>query len=79
MTGDATGAPDQLHLPDFATKVTSSVSGFVTDQNDAAVAGAFVSVGSMTTTSDRYGYFAVKNVDVVKEAATVTVTYTGYF
>lgn len=32
-------------LPDFDTKVSSSVSGFVTDENDAPVMGSTVSNG----------------------------------
>lgn len=65
--------------PDLITKVTSSVSGFVTDQNNGAVVGATVKAGGSNTTTDRYGYFELKNIEVVKEAATVEVSYTGYF
>ncbi|MBP9098394.1 MAG: carboxypeptidase regulatory-like domain-containing protein, partial [Ferruginibacter sp.] len=66
-------------LPDFDTKVSSSVSGFVTDENDAPVMGSTVSAGSGTTTTDKYGYFEIKNVQVVKSAAVVTVNKPGYF
>jgi len=65
--------------PDLVTKVTSSVSGFVTDQNNAAVVGATVKAGGANTTTDKYGYFEFKNIQVVKEAATVEVLYAGYF
>jgi hypothetical protein len=65
--------------PDLKTKVSSSVSGFVTDENDAAVMGATVQFGSSTITTDKYGYFEVKNVQVVKQAAVVTVIKPGYF
>ena len=65
--------------PDLSTKISSSVSGFVTDENDAAVMGASVQFGSSTITTDKYGYFEAKNVQVVKEAAVVTVNKTGYF
>lgn len=65
--------------PDLSTKVSSSVSGFVTDENNAAVLGASVKVGTVTTSTDKYGYFEVRNTDVVKNAATVTVTKAGYF
>lgn len=64
---------------DLTTQVKSSVSGFVTDENDQAVYLATVQVGSISVTTDKYGHFEVKNVDVVKDAATVTVTRTGYF
>ena len=70
---------NDLVLPDLTTKVTSSVSGFVTDENNIAVLGANVSVGGTTTTTDKYGYFEVKNVQVVKNAAVVTVNQSGYF
>ncbi|MEO6404356.1 MAG: hypothetical protein ABIY51_01255 [Ferruginibacter sp.] len=66
-------------LPDFSTKVNSSVSGFVTDGNDAAVLGASVKIGTSTTSTDKYGFFEIKNVDVVKTAAVVTVSKNGYF
>jgi hypothetical protein len=65
--------------PDLSTKVSSSVSGFVTDENDAAVKGATVQFGTSNITTDKYGYFEAKNVQVVKEAAVVTVTKPGYF
>lgn len=67
------------HLPDLSTTVSSSVSGFVTDENNAPVIAAVVKVGTMVTSTDSYGYFSVRNVQVVKEAAVVTVTYNGYF
>ncbi len=66
-------------LPDFETKISSSVSGFVTDENDAAVAGATVQIGAGTFITDQYGYFEAKNVQVVKNAAVVTVSKRGYF
>ena len=69
-----TGTP-----PDLTTQVKSSVSGFVTDENDQPVNLAPVQVGTVTVTTDKYGYFEVKNVDVIKTAAVVTVTKTGYF
>jgi hypothetical protein len=65
--------------PDLTTKVESSVSGFVTDENNAAVNGAAVSAGNMNTTTDKYGYFEIRNVQVIKEAAVVTVNSPGYF
>lgn len=66
-------------LPDLTTQVKSSVSGFVTDENDLPVNSATVIVGVSTSTTDKYGYFEFRNVDVVKNAAVVTVTKAGYF
>ena len=69
-----TGTP-----PDLTTKVRSSVSGFVTDQNNSPVNLATVKFGSATVTTDKYGYFEVTNVEVIKTAAVVTVSKPGYF
>ena len=66
-------------IPDLTTKVNAAVSGFVTDENNTAMSGATVTVGTRTTSTDQYGYFVVKNVDVVKTAAVVTVSKPGYF
>lgn len=66
-------------LPDLTSRINSSVSGFVTDENNAAVEGASVVVGGINTTTDKYGYFEVSNASVVKNAALVTVAKSGYF
>ncbi len=73
------GSSSNINPPDLITKVNSSVSGFVTDENDAPVLGASVQAGTGSTTTDKYGYFEVRNVQVVKNAATVTVSRPGYF
>ena len=65
--------------PDLTKKVFSSVSGFVTDENDGAVNGAVVSMGGTNTTTDKYGFFEINNVPVVEEAAVVTVVQPAYF
>ncbi len=65
--------------PDLVTKVNSSVSGFVVDENNAAVLGADVTMGGSHTTTDKYGFFEIKNVMVVKNAAVVTVSKPNYF
>ncbi len=65
--------------PDLSTKVFSSVSGFVTDENNDALNGASVSFGTATAVTDKFGYFEFKNISVVKEAAVVTVKKMGYF
>lgn len=74
-----TGSDGLPSPPDLSTKINSSVSGFVTDENNAAVSGATVTIGSTTLLTDKYGYFEVNNVQVVKEAATVAVNRNGYF
>ena len=65
--------------PDLSTKINSSVSGFVTDENGAAVLGASVQFGATIINTDKYGYFEATNVQVIKEAAVVTVNKPGYF
>lgn len=65
--------------PDLSTKINSSVSGFVTDENDVAVMGATVQFGTSNITTDKYGYFQAKNVQVIKNAAFITVSKPGYF
>jgi len=65
---------------DLSTKVTTgAISGFVTDENEAAVVSADVSVGGKNTTTDKYGYFSVSNAEVIENAATVAVLKNGYF
>lgn len=65
--------------PDLSTKVRSSVSGFVTNENNLPVSGAVVKAGAVSVTTDDYGYFIIRNVSVVKNAAVVTVSMPGYF
>jgi hypothetical protein len=65
--------------PDLTTTVTSSVSGFITDENNGPAKDAIVTIGAATITTDKYGYFEARNVMVVKEAAVVTVNKAGYF
>jgi hypothetical protein len=64
---------------DLATKINSSASGFVTDENNQPVSGASVTMGGQTTTTDEYGFFVIRNVQVIKNAAVVTVKKSGYF
>jgi hypothetical protein len=66
--------------PDLTTKVTSNmVSGFVTDGNNAAVKDASVLIGTTTVLTDKYGYFEARNVQMVQNAAVVSVSKTGFF
>jgi hypothetical protein len=78
LSSDGGTAPEQA--PDLTTKITTPlVSGFVTDENDIAVKSASVEVGGVVTTTDKYGYFEVRNASVVEKAAVVAVLKTGYF
>jgi hypothetical protein len=66
-------------LPDLVSTTSSSASGFVTDENEAPVKNAIVQVGNFTTSTDKYGFFEAKNVQVVRTAAVVSITKAGYF
>ncbi len=67
-------------LPDLTSKVTSSsVTGFVMDEFNNPVYSAAVQVGNKSAATDLNGFFEIKNVEVVKTAATVTVQKAGYF
>lgn len=65
--------------PNFNTKVTTSVYGFVTDENGAPIIGADIKSGSKTTQTDNDGYFEIADADVVKGTGVVTAEETGYF
>lgn len=74
---DTAGTPSEL--PDLTTKINSSVSGFVTNENNAPVENALVLFGGTSVSTDQYGFFEIKNVEVTKTAAFVTITKAGYF
>jgi hypothetical protein len=73
--------PSIIQLPSDITSTTmaSIVSGFVTDETNTAVKDASVKIGSTITMTDKYGYFEARNVTVVKNAAVVSVSKTGFF
>lgn len=71
--------PDPIIPADLSTKVNSTITGFVTDENNAPVLNANVTAGNATTTTNRFGFFEIKNVQVVQTAAVVTVQQPGYF
>jgi hypothetical protein len=64
---------------DLTTKVNSSVSGFVTDGSEAPIKDATVQYGNATILTDKYGYFEIRNVQVIQNAAMVSVTKAGFF
>lgn len=59
--------------------VTGGVTGIVVDENDRPVQGAVVYSGTNSTTTDRYGSFRFRNINLSKANGTVKVIYTGYF
>ena len=60
-------------------KIVTTVSGFVTDENNLPVQAATVNGGVKTATTDAYGYFEIKSVELRKSAAFITVNKAGYF
>jgi hypothetical protein len=76
---NGTGTGENITPPDLTTQVSSSVSGFVVNENNLPVLNATVQVGSSTVSTDKYGFFEVRDVRVIKNAATATVNKTGYF
>ena len=70
--------PDPVK-PDLTVKVTASVSGFVSDEQDQPVAFASVVAGDKTARTDEFGYFTFTNASVPKTAGLVTVQRNGFF
>ncbi|MFT3912355.1 MAG: hypothetical protein QM737_23210 [Ferruginibacter sp.] len=65
--------------PDLTTQVSAGIAGFITDENGAAVTGAEVKTGTVTSTTDTYGHFRIANTSFAKSAGFVQVTKQGYF
>jgi hypothetical protein len=66
-------------VADLTSKITTSVSGFITDENNKAVTGAQVIAGTQTVFTDQFGYFKISNASLAKTAAFVKVIMAGYF
>lgn len=78
----------ELHAPDNGSvptpvndneMVTGGITGIVIDESDRPVYGASVSSGSYTTTTDKYGMFKFRNINLSKENGSVKVMVPGYF
>lgn len=59
--------------------VVAGMRGIVIDENGQPVAGAAVTSGTSTTTSDRYGVFRFNNINISKTNGYVKVVKQGYF
>lgn len=59
--------------------VVAGVRGVVVDENSQPVAGATVTSGTNSTTTDRYGVFRFNNINLSKANGYVKVTKAGYF
>lgn len=59
--------------------VNGSVTGFVSNELGGPVAGADVKLGNLTTTTDEFGHFFFKNVQLNARGTLVRVEKDGYF
>ena len=66
-------------IPDFTTKINAGVSGFITDENGNAAAGASIKGGTVTVVADKFGYFKISSAAFAKSAGFVQVSKGGYF
>lgn len=73
------GGSDLIPDNDFKTEIVTSVSGFVTDENNAPLPNAKVEFGGVSSFTDNYGYFEFSNKQVVQNAATVKIEKSGFF
>ncbi len=62
-----------------AERVTGGVNGIVVNENNQPLAGVTVSSGTNTTTTDRYGVFHFRNIQLSKANGAVKVEKNGYF
>ena len=62
----------------LAEKVTASIKGRVTDENNRPVNNASVVAGTNTTTTDINGFFEFNNIQLAKNAGFVLVEKAGY-
>jgi hypothetical protein len=65
--------------PDLSIKVTSSVAGFILNENNEPVPFAKVTAGSKEIVTDEFGYFSLADASVPEAAGLVKVEKTGYF
>ena len=66
-------------VPDLSTQVITTVSGFITDENGAAVESASIKAGTVIVLTDQYGYFRISNAAFAKSAGYIKVNKAGYF
>jgi hypothetical protein len=71
--------PNTPNPPDLTTKINASLVGFVTDDNDVPMLNATVQAGAISVTTDKYGYFEIRNTNIVQQVAVVTISKPGYF
>lgn len=60
-------------------QVTANVTGVVLDENNTPLAGATVTSGAATTTTNNLGIFYLGNISLSKSNGSVIVTKAGYY
>jgi len=63
---------------DLVSTVNTNVTGNVTNEWGDPLADVSVVAGSTSTTTDKYGFFSIKNVQLIKNAAFITMELPGY-
>ena len=66
-------------IPVFTEKVTTSVAGFILNEESKPLAGATVTAGTATATTDEFGYFTINDASLTKNIGLVKVSKAGYF
>jgi len=78
----STSIPGPTILEKFEPKVenvTTSVIGFIVDENDLPVSDAVVKLGDNTLSTDEYGHFFLDEVTINSLGAVVNVQKDGFF
>lgn len=66
-------------IPVFTEKINTTVSGFIIDEEERPVGGAQVNAGTLSATTDEYGYFKISNASLTKNIGLVKVSKIGFF
>ena len=66
-------------IPDFTTKITTSVSGYVSDESGKPLPMVTVTIGNSNRLTDEYGYFSFTGTEVPVTAGLIKVVSKGYF
>lgn len=71
---------DRPNSPSSPSKITvGQISGFAIDELGRSVEGAGVTLGGLTSITDKYGYFEISNAQVAENAGNISIAKTGYF
>lgn len=71
---------ERPNIPVDPTKVAAGlISGFVMDKSFSVIESAIVKIGTASVTTDKYGYFEIKDAQVSNSSGTITFIKIGYF